>query len=283
MKVLVEKRFTPEEVQLLIERAEQLLGQSLNVLLDRAAAAGGRPAHRLIELLLRMRAAAADPDGIQAGAAVVNAVELHALLDLYEQWHASPNWPELQTMLNSPDQFLHTVAMLAIASLVKTRHPDTKLVPRQGSKKHPDLILTVDDRHALGIEVKAPQSLWQPDHALTLKEAQKIIKKALHDSYAQLAAGPGLLAIAGFHWSAETLDILTAAGNVVLDTPRPPRPLLRGVVLHNLGSIAGMETLGLASIWLAERSRLGRSKYYQGSVDIVGDWSGEWYLAVTKP
>jgi hypothetical protein len=274
---MVEKRFTPEEVEQLVERTELLLGDKLDVLIQRHHS---RP-HRLIELLLRMRTAAAQPDSIEAGAAAVNAPELHAYLDLYDAWHASPNWPELQAKLCSPDQFLHTVAMLSIASMLKTRHADTRLV-LPSNVPHPDLELTVDATHVLGFEVKAPQSLWQTDHALSREEAKKILEKALWGSYQQLAGGPGLLAVAGFHWSAETFDVLTAAGNVVLGNPRQPRPLLFGMTLHNLGSIAGIDTPGLASIWFAERSRLGRSKFYRGSIDIVGDWSSQWHLAVTQ-
>lgn len=92
--------------------------------------------------------------------------------------------------------------------------------------------------------------------------------------------GPGLVAVAGFHWSGETFEVLTTAGNLVLGSPRQPRPLLFGMTLHNLGSIAGLDTPGVASIWFAERSRLGRSKFYTGSINIVADWSGPWHLAV---
>jgi hypothetical protein len=83
MNALVEKRFTSDEVQALVLRAERLLGRSLGKLLERHGAAGSRPRrHRLIELLLRMRRAAQDPDGIWGGIAAVNAPELHAFLDL---------------------------------------------------------------------------------------------------------------------------------------------------------------------------------------------------------
>lgn len=142
---------------------------------------------------------------------------------------------------------------------------------------------TVDARHVLGFEVKAPQSLWQPDHALTLEEAKKILEKALWDSYPQLAGGPGLLAVAAFNLSAETFEVLTAAGNLVLANPRQPRPLLFGITLHNLGSIAGIDTPGHASIWFAERSRLGRSRFTQGlSISwATGQVNGIWPLGRT--
>jgi hypothetical protein len=284
MNVLVEKRFTSDEVHALVGRAEQLLGRSLVKLLERHAVAGSRPRrHRLIELLLRMRQAAQDPDGIWGGVAAVNAPELHAFLDLYDEWHESRAWPELQRMLCSPAEFLHTVSTLAIANLLRTRHPNTGLAISEGSEKHPDLMLLVTDQHDLAVEVKAPQSLWQLDRALPLDEAMRIIRLQLRESRGQLSPDrPGLLAIAGLHMSADTFEILTHAGNLVFENLDPPRPYLLGVVLHNLNVRAGMESAGLASIWLEQRSRIGRNKNYSGPIQLVGDWSGPWQLATRE-
>ena len=284
MKVLVEKQFTSDEVQALTSRAEQLLGRSLGKLLERHAAAASRPRrHRLIELLLRMRRAADDPDGIWGGVAAVNAPELHAFLDLYDEWHESPAWLELQRMLCSPAEFLHTVSTLAIANQLRTRHPNTDLVVSVAQEKHPDLTLLVTEEHELAVEVKAPRSLWQLDRALPLDEAMRIIRLQLRGSRGQLSAdGPGVLAIAGLHMSADTFEILTHAGNLVFEHLEPPRPYLLGVVVHNLNVRAAIETAGLASIWLEQRSRIGRNRNYRGPIQLVGDWSGPWHLAAVE-
>jgi hypothetical protein len=55
LQAMVEKRFTREEVQELVERTELLLGDKVDVLTQRHQARG----HRLIELLLRIRKASA--------------------------------------------------------------------------------------------------------------------------------------------------------------------------------------------------------------------------------
>lgn len=212
----------------------------------------------------------------------MNAPELRAFLDLYDEWHGSSAWPELQRMLCSPAEFLHTVSTLAIANLLPTRHPKTGLVVGMGGEKHPDLMLMVADLYQLAVEVKAPQSLWQLDRALSLGEAMHIIRLQLRESKGQLSPDcSGVLAIAGLHMSTETFEILTHAGNLVFENMEPTRPYLLGVALHNLSVRAGTEFAGLASIWLDQRSRLGRNKNYRGPIQLVGDWSGAWELKVT--
>jgi len=148
--VLVQKRFTLDEVQSLVARSETLLGRSLQRLLDRHASGGaGRPRrHRLIELLQRMREGAQDPDGIRGGVAAVNAPELHAVLDLYDEWHTSSAWPELQRMLCSPAEFLHTVATLALANQLRTRHPRR------------DALMWADTDHRRDLQILRPRQAW---------------------------------------------------------------------------------------------------------------------------
>jgi hypothetical protein len=284
LSALVEKRFTPDEVQSLTARAEQLLGRSLEKLLERHATAGSaRPRrHRLIELLLRMREAAAEPDGLRAGVAAVNAPELHAILDLYDEWHGSAAWPEFQRSLNSPADFLHAVATLAMASQLRLRHPRTELVAAVGNDKHADLMLMVSEQHDLAMEVKAPQKLWQRDRALEVGEAMRIVRAALRDSQGQLSPKrPGVLVVAGFHLSTETFEVLTDGAEMVLQTLAPLRPYLLGIALQDFGVVAGMQKPGLASLWLVQRSRLGHNHHYRGRVRLVGKWDGDWTLVAS--
>jgi len=279
--VLVTKRFTAGEVATLITRSQQLLGRpKLAKLLARYARPGTAPTgHRLIELLLRMQAAAADPNGIIAGAAVATAPELTAILDLYDQWNASPAWPEFQKALNAPADFLHAVATLAMASQLKTRHPQTELVAAVGNAKYPDLTLVVKGQHDLAVEVKAPQALWQRTRALDSGEAIRIVRRALSDSQGQLSnARPGVLVIAAFAVSEETFRMLEHGAEAVLADLRPPRPYLLGIALQNLEVVAGADIPALASALLVQRSRLGRNRHYQGRTQLVGDWGGDWRL-----
>src|SRR5207245_544366 len=124
---------------------------------------------------------------------------------------------------------------------------------------------------------KAPQSLWQRDRALDVVEAAKTVRRALADSRGQLSADrPGILALAGFHLSPETFDILRDGAEIVLQKLDQPHPYLLGIALHNLSTVAGVEKAGVASIWLEQRSRLGRNRQYQGRTQLVGDWGGAW-------
>ncbi len=107
MPAVITKAWSEAEIQSLIERAELLVGRPLAGLIAKHSAAiavgtAPRHRHRLIELILRLKVAAANPDGLVAGAAAVSAAEINAVLDLYEDWTNSQAFADFQRALGTP-------------------------------------------------------------------------------------------------------------------------------------------------------------------------------------
>lgn len=106
---VIDKRFTADEVRGLIARAELLIGKPLEQHVA-AVSSGVRPRHRhrLIELLVRLRAITDLSNERLIGAAATNAAELNAALNLYGDWNTSPAWPDYQRALTSPRDYWRT-------------------------------------------------------------------------------------------------------------------------------------------------------------------------------
>lgn len=285
---VIDKRLTEEEIRSLVERAELLIGKPLERLIERhaAALAGGvrpRHRHRLIELLLRLRAAGDLSNELLIGAAATNAAELNAALDMYDQWRNSPAWPDYQRALCSPRDYLHAFGTLSVANMLRIHHPAVELVGISGAGRTPDLMLTIPSQHGLAVEVKAPQTIWQRDTALEVGEAMWLVRNCLASAgtgaRGQLPVGrPGILVIAGFLLSQETFDVLQHGTEVALQTQNPRRPDLLGIALFNLRVRVELVDGGI-QVLLEEHSRLGRSPHYSGRLQLVGDWGQAWRLA----
>lgn len=284
---VIDKRLTHEEISSLVGRAELLIGKPLERLISRHAAAvasGVRPRHRhrLIELLLRLRAAADLSNELLIGAAAANAAELNAALDLYDEWNQSPAWPDFQRALCSPRDYLHAFGTLSVANMLRLHHPAVELLATSGAGRTPDLMLRIPNQHGLAFEVKAPQAIWQRDSALDVREAMWIVRNCLSSAGTgaggQLAAGrPGILVIGGFLLSQDTFNVLQHGAEVVLQTQDPRRPDLLGIALFNLRVRVELVN-GRVQVLLEEQSRLGRSPHYAGRLQLVGDWGKAWRL-----
>ncbi len=284
---VIDRRLTQEEIRSLVSRAELLIDKPLERLLEKHAAAvasGIRPRHRhrLIELLLRLRAAADLSNELLIGAAAANAAELNAALDLYDEWRDSPAWRDFQRALRSPQDYLHAFGTLSVANMLRVHHPAVELVAITGAGRTPDLMLTIANQRGLAVEVKAPQALWQRDTALEVREAMWMVRNCLGSAGTgaggQLAAGrPGILVITGFLLSQETFDVLQHGTEVALQTQKPRRPDLLGIALFNLRQRVDVVD-GRVQVLLEEQSRLGRSPHYSGRLQLVGDWGKAWQL-----
>jgi hypothetical protein len=284
---VIDKRLTHEEIHSLVARAELLIGKPLGRLIEKHAAAVAtgvppRHRHRLIELLLQLRAAADLSNELLIGAAAANAAELNAALDLYDAWSHSAAWRDFQRALSSPSDYLHAFATLSVANMLRIHHPAVELVAISAAGRTPDLMLTIPNQHGLAVEVKAPQAMWQRESALEVREAMWMVRNCLGSAgtgvRGQLAAGrPGILVIAGFLLSDETFDGLQHGAEVALQTQDPRRPDLLGIALFNLRMRVELID-GRVQVLLEEQSRLGRSPHYSGRLQLVGDWGKAWRL-----
>lgn len=96
MEMVIDHRFSPEELRQVIARAEALLGESLNDLvqtfkLGRFSRTAPRRHHRLVELLLHLRDAADRPDdGFAESLATVAIVEVSGVIEAMEDWRSEP-------------------------------------------------------------------------------------------------------------------------------------------------------------------------------------------------
>ncbi len=259
---------TRDELHELLARAERLLGKEpLQRLIDNHAAAvtrrvAPRHRHRLIEIILRLRAVADFSDSLLLGAAVVNAAELNAALDLYDHWKDSPAWRDFQRALLSPREYLHAVATLSVADQLRVHHPSVELVVATATARTADLMMVVPEESGMAVEVKAPAALWQRERALDIREAVWIVRNRLARAgtgvTGQLAAGrPALLVVAGFLLSEETFEVLMHGADIALRNQQPRRPHLLGIALFNQRARVQMSG-GRVEVLLEQQSRIGR-------------------------
>jgi hypothetical protein len=280
-----DRRWSPQELDRVIRESERLLGAPLaDLVAQYHRGRTGTPAsreHRLVELLVRARDAAAAPgDGLLEDAAAVTSVELDAVLAICDEWSQDAVWPEFQRMLQDPGQYLHAISTLAVASALRVRHPDTRLVASGQSGRTADLLLEVPQQHGLRVEVKAPGALYRAPHPLdagvAMDTVRRAIKKAGTGAGGQLAA-PGILVIAGWAMSEETFEVLSAGISAVLSAFRGRKLNLFGIAEFNMRFTPVIEN-GRVSVRQEQVSRLHRHPHYTGNLTLDGDWAAQWTL-----
>jgi hypothetical protein len=99
--------------------------------------------------------------------------------------------------------------------------------------------MTVTDKLALNLEVKAPAALWQPTESLLIGRALMIVRASLRSAglgaKGQLPIGhPAILAIAGMLLSDESFDLMTTAAEATLSSLGRGWPHLLGIASFNL-------------------------------------------------
>lgn len=287
---MIERKWTFDELKSVVDRSEALVGLPLAGLiqsfkLGERSSTPPKHRHRLIELLLRLKAAAASPDqALLEDVAAVNGAELDTYLAVFDEWKHDPAWPEFQRATQSPSEFLHAYATLAVAGDLKARHSGVKLVASATPGRSSDLMVVVDDEHRLAVEVKTSRALWQRHHDLDLAEGLKIVRAAVKSAgtgfRGQLRAGePGVLVIAGMHLADDTFDTLTRAIETHLNDHRRRGSHLLGVVLFNLFfEVRPEPQRGQVSVYVGHKSRLRRNPRYNGKLALIGDWGMGWTL-----
>ncbi len=164
-----ERLLTPEAIQELWDRAEAILGAAeFAALVSSHRNGSANLRHRLVDQLIRLDdAKSGHLSPIAETTASVSAAEVDAVLKLAEEWRTSPAWPEVRRGLRSTAEYLHSVGVLAVGSMLKVRHTATELVVAKAADREPDLALVVTHGLPLAVEVKAPQALWQHPRAST--------------------------------------------------------------------------------------------------------------------
>ena len=284
---MITHSYTSEELRSLIARAETLLGQNLDNLIQKHVNSRGLPtpqqnSHRLIEQLLLLRHAAANPDdALAVGIAAVAGAEVGGILDVFEEWRNDPVWPEFQRALNSPEEYLHAVTTLSVASALRLHHPGTQLVASGGPTQSADLRMVVTDEHSLAVEVKTSPDFGSRGRGMTQSEAFVAIERALRKASkgfdGQLKDGhPCVLVIGGFNIDSETFNALGNAAGAVL-AKRPERRNLLAIVVSDISIVAKQEA-GRPTVELAHKTRIRSNDRYSGPLRFVGEWAGEWHL-----
>ncbi len=285
--------YTPEELLAVIARAEALLGDSLDGLvqsyqLGAASPTPPRHQHRLVEQLLRLRRSAENPDdALAANVAAVTIVEVSSVLDTMEPWQGDACWPEFQSALKDPRSYLHTVTTLAVATSLRQKHPQTELVASSTPGRSPDLRMVVSDEHELAVEVKTSLELAGRSKAMPESEALKFIEGAIHGASTgfkgQLkACRPGVLVVGGFQIDTDTFTALGNAAGHVLRSRRQRTHLLAIIVARFVLPSPWIED-GRAAILMGHQTRIRTNPWYAGTLRFVGDWAGEWHLEAAPP
>lgn len=285
------RRLTPEQLRDVISRAEALIGDTLDDLVQRyqlgaTSKTPPRYQHRLIELLLRMRKAADSPDdGLAESTAALAAAEVSGILQTFEDWQSDPAWPEFQQAARDPRTYLHAVTTLTVATALRQHHPGTVLVASSSPGRSPDLRMVVTDEHDLAVEMKTSLSLGQRAKPMRLDEAIEFITDALKNASSgfrgQLEEGhPGVLVVGGFHIDPETFKALGDAAGEVLARGRRRTHLL-AIVINHTRFIAPTMERDRVIVGLAHETRIRSNPRYAGDLRFVGEWFGEWRLEKT--
>lgn len=278
-----ERLLTPEAIQELWDRAEAILGAAeFAALVSSHRNGSANLRHRLVDQLIRLDdAKSGHLRPIAETTASVSAAEVDAVLKLAEEWRTSPAWPEVRRGLRSAAEYLHSVGVLAVGSMLKVRHTAAELVVAKAADREPDLALVVTHGLPLAVEVKAPQALWQPPTRLDLAACLRMIRNALAAAgtvQGQLGPDrPGVLALAGLLMSPDTYDTLVTSFELHLSKDGQKTPHLLGLAVFNLRERV-VSDAGRPSTILEQQSVLRRNPAYNGPLVIDNDWSGRWQL-----
>jgi hypothetical protein len=271
-------------IQSLWDRAEVLLGPAEFAALIASHRNGtAKVRHRLINQLLTLDDARSGRLSLVAqGAAFVSMAEVDSVLAFAEEWQSSAAWPEVRRGLRAAAEYLHSVGVVAVASMLKVRHPATELVVANAGAREPDLILVVSNGLPVAIEVKAPVALWQPASELDQAAGLRVIRSALASAgtvQGQLRASrPGILALSGLLVGQDTYDMLTECFEMHLKKEGGLMPHLLGLAVFNLRERVVQPDPARVSTLLEQQSTLRRSPAYTGPMIIDDDWSRPWRL-----
>jgi hypothetical protein len=281
------KLYSSEEIDDLWQRAESIIGsQQFQDLVRAHRESSPRSRHRLIDQLIAVDEARQGLlSAIREDAAVVALPEIDSVLSFAEEARATAahtSWREIHRGLIAEAEYLHSVGVLQVASLLRVHHPATQFVSTPaGGGREPDLQLMVTDGLPLAVEVKARDKFWQPSQKLTLSEGRHEIRNALASAgtvQGQLRADrPGVLVLTGLLMSQETYDTVVVSMEHHLSADGARAPHLLGLAVANLRSRVEVES-GRVLPLLEQQSVLRRNPNYTGRLQIDDDWAQQWRL-----
>jgi hypothetical protein len=285
---MIDRRYAPGELRAVITQAEGLIGDNLDDLVRRyqlgaSSLTPPRFPHRLIELLLRLRNAAENPeDHLAESAAAVAIAEVGGILEIFEHWRGDPNWLEYQQAVQDPRSYLHAVTTLSVAMALKEHHHATELVPSSTPGPSPDIRMAVTENEDLAVEVKTSAELAQRGRAMSESEAAKFVEDCLDASKRQLVRGqPALLVLGGFHIDQDTFNRIADAAERLMSRGRR-RPELLAIVLSHTRFASPTVVHRRVLVGLAHEMRIKSNPRYQGRLRFVGEWSGVWRFEKTS-
>jgi hypothetical protein len=171
--------------------------------------------HRLMEIIEIVNRDSNNMDNKVPTINILHLSELQAASDLLERWKNYPKWRDLVLSIKSPSDFCHTMILLATASSFVNIEQGVGLYAKNSNVRTPDIWVAVSAEHRLNIEVKAPLKLQRSEY-INFDIAEGIVEKCLKRAdtgrRGQLSQeNPGVLAIGGFHLSAEAIANLEEA------------------------------------------------------------------------
>ena len=284
---MASRPYSPAAVDDLLRRARVVFGdERLEELFRAHRDTTAAVRHRLIGQLIAIEDLKAGRlSAIREDAALATLPEIDSVLTFAEEARASAigqAWNEVLRGLSSAAEYLHSVGVMQVASLLRVHHPKTEFVaaPGEGTRE-PDLMLVVNDALPLAVEVKAPAILWQPTARLELAEGRHLIRNSLASAgtvQGQLRAErPGVLALTGLLISDEAYDTLVMSFEHHLASDGAKMPHLLGLAIANLRQRVESSP-GVVSPLLEQKSVLRRNPSYKGDLHVDNDWAKDWRL-----
>lgn len=275
-----------QKVDELLDRCKNVLGTAAfnELVVAHRSGTAGHP-HRIVRQLLLLddaRNGALSP--VREDAALVSLPEVDSVLTFAEEGMAHSSaaiWQEIRRGLASSAEYLPTVGVIQVASLLRVHHPTTDFVATSSAERQPDLLLSVADALPLAVEVKAPATLWQQTTGLDLAHGRRMVRNALASAgtvTGQLRADrPGVLALTGLMLSQETYDTVVVSIEHHLAIEGSKTPHLLGLAISNLRNRVEAAA-GRVSPLLEQQSVLRRNPFFRGPLHIDDDWAGPWRL-----
>jgi hypothetical protein len=212
----------------------------------------------------------------------ISATELIASLNLIERWRYDPAWSSIRSAIVNPEDFSHTVILLAAASLFADAGNAPQLYTEKvEGKRAEDLRLVINSIQHVAVEVKCPRKLQHPSTPLLSSDAKAIVRAALKKAGTgpggQLAHSDGsMLIIGGFHLRDADLAALEAASKRELEDLHTKRESVAAIALVSVGTVvfggveADGEILSASGTQLSPyvTVRITENSSYKGSVRL---------------
>lgn len=122
---------------------------------------------------------------------------IHEFCHVIGIWQRHPRFPAIALQFGLPGQFLHTSALLLIASYLYSAGNRIGItVDEEPNGPNPDLYIRGVGGRRLFLEIKTPETLRWPIESITPEKLEKAVKRCIQKSSAQINRNrPGVLVI----------------------------------------------------------------------------------------